>query len=125
MCVAIKLLLVNGLVHLETRSLDISDHCSLHFSSTKAIPYDRGVEFNTCLMVQGRLVYMVAYGPLVNGNFPGISSSASWVSVLVYTGLMSMPWLIQQKITVTVLINNIFTSEARLVKRFSRMVNNY
>ena len=34
-------------------------------------------------MVQGLLVYMVGYGPLVNGNFPGISSSSCCVSVLV------------------------------------------
>ena len=45
----------------------------------------------TCLMVQGRWVYMVEYGPLVYGNWPGISFGISDTSSFVYTGLIFMP----------------------------------
>lgn len=42
-------------------------------------------------MVQGLKVYMVGYGPRVNGFTPGSSSGKSLVSLLEYKGFMEIP----------------------------------
>lgn len=42
-------------------------------------------------MVQGPKVYMVGYGPRVNGFMPGSSSGKSLVSRLEYKGFMEIP----------------------------------
>ena len=42
-------------------------------------------------MVQGLKVYMVGYGPRVNGFMPGSSSGKSLVSRLEYKGFMEIP----------------------------------
>lgn len=42
-------------------------------------------------MVQGLKVYMVGYGPRVNGFIPGSSSGKSLVSLLEYKGFMEIP----------------------------------
>lgn len=42
-------------------------------------------------MVQGLKVYMVGYGPRVNGSTPGSSSGKPLVSLLEYKGFMEIP----------------------------------
>ena len=58
----------------------------------------------TCRIVHGLPVYIVGYGPRVNGNLPGISSWICSVSALVYKGFMSMP-CIKKKVVVKSIIS--------------------
>ena len=62
----------------------------------------------TCRIVHGLPVYIVGYGPRVNGNLPGISSWICSVSALVYKGFMSMPCIKK-----TVVVKSIISEKYR------------